>query len=161
MRHRLRLVLLSLAVAVPLVGAPTPASAVAVRAGLDCGLIALRDYTSEANTYTGVIEGGPYVTPGSNGSLECEIRVNSTAAASASVYDTAGIVILAPTLVSFNASEHDAVYLCSTISWDNPNPPWDGREEHRSCDVAIRIEVPNPVLTQYLITELPDPYLPV
>jgi hypothetical protein len=160
--RRLRLILLSLAVAAPLaVGAPTPASAFTLHAGLDCGLVAFRDYTGPWDSYQGVLSGGPYTTPGPNGRLDCEVRRNGTVVASASTTGVAGEVILDALNFWFFADDTDVFSVCSTISWDNMNVPWEGREVHRHCDYATRAEVPNPVIAQHLIFESPDSYPPV
>ena len=97
--------------------------------GVLCGFSSISNPQAEVGTQTGELDGGPLeLINEETGALEtatltCTIQVNSAIhngtsndAVSASASGT-GVVVLPPTVVSYQAGAADPVYLCSQITF--------------------------------------------
>lgn len=128
--------------------------------GLLCSFTSTTDPVSEPDTQTGEIEGGPLTAtstdpnapsadPSASMTLKCTVQVGATGAthvgpdaASASASAT-GVVVLAPTTISYALPEDSSVYLCTQVTvngsvyyYDETNGVWS---MSASVDCALAI----------------------
>ncbi len=93
--------------------------------GRRCAFNSTTDLTREPGWQTGDINAGPLVT-GEPGTLICSIHVNNgrhdaPGSATESVRDTAGVVVMAPRPLNYQATAADDVVMCS--AWDPDGGP--------------------------------------
>ena len=113
--------------------------------GFLCGFSSISNPTAEPGTQTGEIDGGPLVIVDAEGNtgegtLTCTIQVNQGTHAgtgvSVSGQSTNSVVVIPPSVVSYQAGEEDVVFLCTEF---DPGAPGgnDSLYFHSSNDPAV------------------------